>query len=232
MAFETVTEVPGNKGGREAPKEFIPTPNRIAQFLELKTDEVEAQMKTREGCNTLYYQLLVHEDVLRRDHKNFNPESLRRQMDYSRQALESKGRYMQEIRSPEKRGIFGRAWETIKAFPRKHPYVTAALAATAVIGAIAAGIYFSGYWGTLMAASGLKKWAGNAAEKVGGFATDTAEKVGGFGTNAVDTAKDAMSGVADKVGEFIPEVPTSLPPTEPGPIGSLQEAQNILDGLK
>lgn len=149
-------EVPGRFGNNpEVPKEFIPTPERVSQYLELKTEEVEAQMKSVEGRKALYDQLLVHADDLKEDHANFDPMALESQMEAVGQTLGANDRFLKEVRSPEQQGVFQRAWEAVKGFPRNHPVVTAVLAAATLVGGVAAGFYLTGNWEMLMTSVGL-----------------------------------------------------------------------------
>ncbi len=160
MAFDptATAEIPRAPGGPEAPRPFIPTPERVSQYLELKTEEVRSQMESAEGRQTLLNQLLEHEEDLRKDHANFQPELLQQQLDDVAEALGAEGRYLQDIQSPEKKGMFRRAWETVKGFPRKHPVVTALLVAAALAGGVAGGLYLAGQWELLMTSVGLNKF--------------------------------------------------------------------------
>lgn len=174
-------EVPRKDGSPEAAREFIPTPERVSQYLELKSDEVATQMKSVEGRKALYDQLIVHEKQLKKDHKNFDAVALRSTMDDIGESLAANERYMKDIRSPEKKGLFTRAWESVKAFPRKHPVVTALLATAALVGGVAAGFYLTGNMELLLSSVGLshlygEKGAAAAAETMGNL-IDGATKV-------------------------------------------------------
>ncbi len=158
--------------GPETPREFIPTPERVSQYLELKAEEVKAQMRSAEGRKALYDQLLVHEEDLREDHPNFNADVLQTQLETAGEMLAANDRYLQEIQSPQERTMFQRAWETLKGFPRNHPVVTALLAAAALAGGIAAGLYAAGNMEMVLSSVGLghlygTEGAAAAAETMG-----------------------------------------------------------------
>ncbi|MDD4319767.1 MAG: hypothetical protein PHW10_05595 [Candidatus Peribacteraceae bacterium] len=123
---------------------FIPTPERVSQFLEnMKPSEVEAQLKSNEGRQQLFKTLMQHEDHLRKIH-NFNPEDLRKQLDLVGETLQKKKAFMEDVKSPEKKGLFRRAWDKIKGFPRKHPVITAILVLAAIAGVGAGIAYYAG----------------------------------------------------------------------------------------
>lgn len=151
-----IVEQPGLQGGPDRPK-FVATPERVSQYLELKTEEVAAQMQSVEGRQKLFDELMKHQTDIEEDHADFHPEMLRTQLDAAGETIGAYDRYLKEVQSPEKKGIFSRAWEYVKGFPKKHPIVTALLAAAAVAGSIAAGFYFTGNWEMLMTSTGLGK---------------------------------------------------------------------------
>jgi len=91
-------EVPRADGSPEVAREFIPTPERVSQYLELKTEEVTTQMKSVEGRRALYDQLIVHEEQLKKDHQNFDAVALRSTMDDIGESLAANERYMRDIR--------------------------------------------------------------------------------------------------------------------------------------
>lgn len=155
-------ELPGIPGGAERPRPFVATPERVSQYLELKADEVTAQMKSVEGRQELFNRLMEHEEDLRTDHDDFHPEALRSQLDTAGETLQAHERYLESIQTPENKSILRRAWDSVKAFPKNHPVVTGLLAAAAVAGSIAAGFYFTGNWELLMATTGLGKIIGGA----------------------------------------------------------------------
>lgn len=173
-------EVPRFDRGPETGKDFIPTPERISQYLELKLDEVRTQMSTEQGLSSLHDQLLVHEEDLLRDHPGFNPEQLKTKMELVAATLESNERYVKEIQSPQEKGMFQRAWQTLKSFPHDHPVVTALLAAAAIAGGIAAGLYAAGNMEMVLQSVGLghlygTEGAAAAAETMGSI-VEGAEK--------------------------------------------------------
>lgn len=159
-----VLSAPGDSGEQLRP--FIPTPERVSQYLELKTDEVTAQMKSVEGRQELVRQLLEHEEDLKNDHADFQPELLQTQLDEVGNALTANELYLQDIQSPEQKGMFRRAWESVKGFAKAHPVVTTLLIASLAAGGVAGGFYLTGNWELLMATTGLSKIFG-AAEAAG-----------------------------------------------------------------
>jgi hypothetical protein len=126
----------GKRKSVEVMQPFIATPERISQYLELKTDEVITQLKSVEGRKKLYAKLMEHEADLRKIHK-FDPKELEKQLETAGKTLLAKERYVKDVKSPEKKGLFRRVWESIKSFPRKHPIVTTIL----VLAAAAGGMY-------------------------------------------------------------------------------------------
>jgi len=125
----------GTGGGPEK-SPFRATPETISQYLKLKTDEVIAQMKSVNGRQALFDKLMKHREALQKIHA-FDPAELRRQLEVAGEAVVAKERYMKDMKSPEKKGLMQRAWEKVKAFPRRHPIVTALL----IIAAAAGGMY-------------------------------------------------------------------------------------------
>lgn len=160
MATQPI-EQPGLQGGQERPK-FLATPERVSQYLELKTEEVAAQMQSVEGRQKLFDELMKHQTDIEEDHEDFHPERLREQLDAAGETIGAYDRYLKEVQAPEKKGMFSRAWEYVRGFPKNHPIVTALLAAAAVAGSIAAGFYFTGNWEMLMTSTGLSKILGGA----------------------------------------------------------------------
>ena len=176
--------------GSERPAHFVPTPERVSQYLDLKTEEVEAQMKSVEGRTALFTQLMAEREALHRDHDAFDPEVVRLQMEAAGEALAANERYLQDIRSPEKQGLMRRVWATVKGFPRKHPIVTLLLASAAVGGV--AGylgylppIDFEAWWMKLKDL--LKFGGGGGALEAVGTATETMAEAAASGAVDVRT---------------------------------------------
>lgn len=138
-------------------KPFRANPEVVAQYLEAKPDEIMAQMKSVDGRKQIFEKLMEHEKNLRKDHTDFNPEDLRKQLDLAGDMLSAKERFTKDINSPEKKGMLRRAWEKVKSFPRKHPVITTLLVLALAAGAIAGGFYLAGSWEALMASTGLNK---------------------------------------------------------------------------
>lgn len=147
----------------ETKKDFVPTPERVKQFLGNRTlDEVESLYRTVEGRESLYKELVEHEDYLKELHPNFRTDTLREQLDLIGDTLTEERRYLEDMSAPEKKGIFKRAWESVKGFASDHPVTTAVLLTALATASVAAGFYFTGNWELLMTTFGLDKVFGGA----------------------------------------------------------------------
>src|SRR3989338_2778612 len=100
--------------------------------------QVEAQLARVGGREELYQNLLEHEDDLRETYQEFNSTDLREQLDLVGDTLEQKKRYLEDVQSPEKKGLFRRAWEKVKGFAKDHPIVTTLLVLALAAGGVAA----------------------------------------------------------------------------------------------
>ncbi len=143
-------------GKPEALPPFKATPEALSQYLSLKTDEVLTQLKSVDGRSALYAKLMEHEAELQKIHA-FNPAELERQLEVTGEALVAKEKFLKDVQSPEKQGMFRRAWEKVKHFPRKHPVVTALLLAALLAGGVAGGFYLTGNWELLLSSTGVNK---------------------------------------------------------------------------
>ena len=198
-------EMMGNDAA-EQQREFLATPERVSQYLELRTDEVAAEMKSVEGRRNLYKQLMEHEESLRKDHKDFNPEELQKQLDLAGETLNANEKYLDDVQSPEKKGMFRRAWESIKSFPRKHPVVTTILVAAAAAG----GLYLAwNYLGAMIIVPNVAEGAADVAETI-------AAPTGG----AFEAIPSGDIVPPNMTPGPIPSPGVPLPPVEPGPFYS------------
>ena len=145
-------------------------------YLGLKADEVGTQLKSVQGRQQVFDVLMQKEAAIRQEYPNFKSGELRSQLDAAGEALVAHERYLKDVSSPEKKGMFRRAWDAIKSFPRKHPVVIALLVAALIAGGIAGGLYLAGYWETVMASVGLNKIMG-MAKSIGELAPVTPETV-------------------------------------------------------
>lgn len=127
-----------------AEQEFIPTPERVSQYLERNTQEVMAQMESVEGREKIYRELLSHREDLQKTYPQFNPEGLRRQLDLVGTTLAQKKKFFEQVQAPEKKGIMRRAWERVKGFAKKHPVITTLLVIALVAGGASLAMYLSG----------------------------------------------------------------------------------------
>ena len=204
----------------ERPNLFVATPDRVSQYLEIKAEEVTDQMKSVKGREQLFDKLMVHADDIKKDHADFHPEVLKSQLESAGEALLAKERFVKDIRSPEKKGMFRRAWDSVKGFAKKHPVVTTVAVLTLAAGGVAAGFYLTGNWELLLASTGLKSLLGRVREW-GGAAKDA---IGGAAEKVTGGAKDLAGKVIDKIPENIPK-----PPVAPDDvIPPLDEAKDIL----
>ena len=174
----------------EVSPKFVPTPERLSQYLEMNIKEVAASLQSVAGRQMLFDKLMEHEqDILTID-PTFDPELLREQLELAGEVLRQKERYLQDMESPEKKGLLSRSWEKMKGFGKRHPFVTAllvtGLAASVAAAGIAAGYNLTGNWALLMSKLGLD--AEQASAAVGGAmnaAEPITESLKGLGTAAV-----------------------------------------------
>ncbi|MDD5469606.1 MAG: hypothetical protein PHO92_02285 [Candidatus Peribacteraceae bacterium] len=156
-----VTGPSGDETKVEAPKSFIPTPERLSQYLEMNIAEVDTALRSVEGRETLYSRIVEHEEDLKQLYPDFNPNGLREQLDLIGDVLRQKEAYMKDVSSPEKKGLFRRAWDRVKGFAKRHPIVTALLAIAGIAAAVAGGFYLTGNWELFLTSTGLSKVFGS-----------------------------------------------------------------------
>ena len=218
-------EAPAQRGGSpEQLKPFIPTPERVSQYLELKYEEVKEQMKTFEGRRELRKQLMVHAEDIKKDHTGFRPELLESQLDTAGEMLLANERYVKDIKSPEKKGLFRRTWERVKGFAKKHPVATT----VGVLALAAGGVYLALNWEMIVASAGLQKIFGQL-KNWGGAAKDA---LGGVADKVTDGAKGMADKVMDKLPTNVPDVsPTPTPPM-PEVLPTPDEAREIFKQLE
>jgi len=152
----------GDETRIEAPKSFVPTPERLSQYLEMNVAEVDAALRSVEGRENLYNRIVEHEEALREIYPNFNADGLREELELIGEVLRQKQEYMKEVASPEKKGLFRRAWDRVRGFTKRHPVVTTLLVVAGLAAAVAGGFYLTGNWELLMASTGLSKIFGSA----------------------------------------------------------------------
>lgn len=144
----------------EVPAKFVPTPERLSQYLEMNIREVATALQSVEGRQMLFQKLMEHEHDLLEIDPTFNPELLREQLDLAGEVLRQKDRFLQDVQSPEKKGMFKRAWEKMKGFAGRHPFVTAILVLALVAGGAALGLYLTGNLELVATKLGLGKMFG------------------------------------------------------------------------
>lgn len=148
---------------REASSRFVPTPERLSPYLERNGAEIEAQLASVDGRDQVYQEMMKHEAELKKLDPSFDPESLRRDLDLVSDTLTEKKRFLTEVEKPERRSIIRRAFDRIKAFPRKHPIVTVLLVLAAATAAVGAAAYAAGGMELLLAKLGIEGISGFAA---------------------------------------------------------------------
>jgi hypothetical protein len=134
----------GAKKGSEALKPFKVTPEVISQFLEdMNAEEVRAKLMSAEQREELFNRIMEHKEYLKTIH-DFNPEDLRRQLDLAGEALNANKKFLEDMKSPEKKGLFRRAWDRMKGFAWNHPVVTTLLVLALIAGGTSLALYASG----------------------------------------------------------------------------------------
>ncbi len=161
---EAIASIGSDDAVREAvPQEFIPTPERVTQFLGRRTlEETKVLYDTQEGLDQLYRDLAEHEDYLQELHPGFELETLRTQLDLISETLQEERRYLEDMSQPEKKTIFRRAWDSVKGFARENPVTVGVLLTALAVASVAAGFYFTGNMELLMTTFGLDKIFGGA----------------------------------------------------------------------
>ncbi len=138
------TGAEGATAGTEKLPPFHVTPEVISQFLEdLKSEEVKAMLISEEKRGELFQRLLKHKEYLQTIH-DFNPEDLRHQLDLVGEALKAEDEYLKDRKSPEKKSVFRRAFDKIRGFAGRHPFVTTLLVLAIAAGATSLALYASG----------------------------------------------------------------------------------------
>lgn len=140
-------------GKRAETKTFLPVPERMSQYLELKTAEVATQMQSKQGREALFTKLLEHEADLRQTYPTFNPDVVRSQLDDIGETLAAKEKYLAEMQP--KKGIFRRALEGTGRFIKNHKLATLFIVLAAVAGGIGLAAYSAGGIEALFAKVGL-----------------------------------------------------------------------------
>lgn len=148
------------KSGIEVPKKFIPTPERLSQYLEMNIQEVASSLQSVAGRQMLYQKLMEHERDLLKIDPSFNAAFLREQLELAGEVLHQKERYLQDIQSPEKKGMFRRAWEKMKGFAKRHPIVSVLLILALLAGGTALTLYATGNLELVATKLGLGKILG------------------------------------------------------------------------
>lgn len=182
------------KGGPEVPRKFVPTPERLSQYLERKAEVVNTQLTSVEGRKQISADLLKHADDIKKMDPTFDPKQLDHQLELVGETLRQKQRFMNDVKSPEKKGFFKRAWEGVKGFAKKHPIVTTLLVLSAAAAAVGGAAYLVGGWEALMAKIGISHLYGGAG------AAKAAEAVG----NVINAGKELPNTFLGPTGPAMP----------------------------
>ena len=129
----------------EVQKKFIPTPEAISQYLEnIKAEEVARLLTSVEKRREGFDRIMEHEEDIREFDPSFDSEQLRTQLDLVGETLQQKQRFLEEVKSPEKKGLIRRSWEKVKSFAKRHPVVATLLVLALAASGVATGLYLSG----------------------------------------------------------------------------------------
>jgi len=139
---------------------FVPTPERLSQYLELDIEETISKLQSVEGRKVLIDRIAEHESDLREIYPDFDLETVRQRLDIVADTLQQKEDFLESM--DEEQGAMHKAWDVIKNFPKNHPVVTALLAASAAVATVATGFYLAGEWELFMSTLGLDTVFGGA----------------------------------------------------------------------
>ena len=164
-----IKEKRAGKGSPEVVKKFVPTPERVSQFLERDSKKVTQELASVEGRKAILKELQSHEKDLKKIYPTFDSKELEYQLDLVGDTLAQKEKFLKEVQSPEKQGFFKRAWNRVKGFAKKHPIVTTVLVLAAAAATVAGAAYLAGGFEALLAKLGLSKLtaATQAADPLG-----------------------------------------------------------------
>lgn len=155
-------EMRSSREGIERMPEFIPTPERLSQYLELNIQKTKEMLITVEGREEILKALRQHEEDLKDEYPNLSFETLEHQLQIAGETLHEKKRYLETASEEEKKGIIHSAWDSIKRFGTKHPITMTLLVAALSAATIAAGFYVAGNMEMLLSQLGLDKVFGAA----------------------------------------------------------------------
>lgn len=230
MADPTIETSPAMDGAVERPPSFLATPEKVSDVTELQTEEVMTELKSVEGRQRLFDQIMAKEALVRQVHPDFDPEELRTQLDSAGEALAAQEKYLEDMKSPEKKGLFSRAWETIKKYKK-----TAIIASIVALVLLVAGGMYMGWIPTSLGWVGSGGWFGAgeaAAEGAGEAAAGAAEVVGGTAAEGagltIETAGHSIiyKGVEYTAEQFEQILPSALEGKGEGVINILQNASS------
>ncbi|MBT5237264.1 hypothetical protein HOL63_02740 [Candidatus Peregrinibacteria bacterium] len=158
--LETFPDTEPDNAEVQAQAEFIPTPDRLSQYLEMDIGETIARLTSVEGRQVIFKDIEENQEHLREIYPEIDFDKVRHDLDVVGETLQKKEDFLESM--DEEQGLLRRAWEHVKKFPKKHPVVTALLAAALVTGTIATGFYMAGEWELFMSSVGLDKVLGGA----------------------------------------------------------------------
>ncbi len=204
---------PAAPTGRER---FYPTPERLSQYLERSYQQVTTSLRSVEGRERLYRDLLRHEDDLRSRDPHFSASELRQQLDMVGETLNEKRSYLNNVdraeraRSSDSPSVLERVKNVI-TYPFRHPVKTLLVLAGAA-GLVGLAYYFLGD----LLLKYLPNYSGKAANVAKALVPGATEEMvlPGQGQFAFPQATPPLKAVEDAIQEAAPKV---IPPLKSAP---------------
>jgi len=140
----------GSRRSPEVEPKFMLTPEALQENVEYlvdrNIDEVYTELKSVEGRDRLYAELMKNEGKIKAAYPNFDAGDLRNQLDLMGETLDQKENFLKDSSDASEQPAQASeatveekktAWQKIKEFPKKHPFITTLL----VLAAAAGGMY-------------------------------------------------------------------------------------------
>ncbi len=165
------------------PEHFVPTPERLSgfSFLELKQEEARDLLMSVQGRKELLERILPHATDIKNLHPDFDLQRLPKQLEEVSLLMNEHTKLFEAANSKEKKSLFQRAIQTIKEFPKNHPFLTAILG----IALLTAGLIRLGY-------IKLPNFSGGFGFGQSGGGALSAEKAADATANALGAAENAV----------------------------------------